>query len=141
MTKSPTRRRVILESPYRGFDRDDRLDNIDYARTCLRDSINRGEAPIASHLLYTQQGVLDDNNPNERNLGIECGLAWLPVSSLSVFYTDRGWSSGMLYALHNHNLKSNYPFRLRSLSGRHSVKLPATLDEDIEDLLRNYIED
>jgi hypothetical protein len=37
----------------------------------------RGEAPIASHLLYTQPGVLNDGVPAERAHGIEAGLAWL----------------------------------------------------------------
>ena len=46
--------RVILESPYAG----DIERNIDYARKCLRHSLLLGESPIASHLLYTQIGVL-----------------------------------------------------------------------------------
>lgn len=45
---------VLLESPYAG----DTERNVDYGRRCLRDSIMRGEAPMASHLLYTQPGVL-----------------------------------------------------------------------------------
>ena len=49
-------RRVILESPYAG----DIERNVAYARAAMRDSLLRGEAPIASHLLYTQPGVLDD---------------------------------------------------------------------------------
>ena len=65
-----TMKRVILESPYAG----DIQRNIKYARECLKDSIKRGEAPIASHLLYTQ--VLDDNIPEERQHGIDAGLAW-----------------------------------------------------------------
>lgn len=49
--------KVILESPYAGeIDR-----NIRYARACVRDSLLRGESPIASHLLYTQSGILDDD--------------------------------------------------------------------------------
>ena len=47
---------VILESPFAG----DVKRNTAYARAALRDSLLRGEAPIASHLLYTQDGVLDD---------------------------------------------------------------------------------
>lgn len=86
---------VILESPYAGdVDR-----NIKYARACLRDSLKRGEAPIASHLLYTQEGVLDDHLPEERELGISAGLAWKDVAELHVFYIDHGYSSGMKAAL------------------------------------------
>jgi hypothetical protein len=82
---------VILESPYAGeVDR-----NVAYARRALADSLRRGEAPIASHLLYTQPGVLDDTVPEERALGIAAGLAWRAVADLSVFYVDLGWSRGM----------------------------------------------
>ena len=48
---------VIIESPFAG----DVDKNIEYARKCVRDSLNRGEAPSASHLLYTQPGILDDD--------------------------------------------------------------------------------
>ena len=41
-------RRVILESPYAG----NVEENVAYARAAVRDSLLRGEAPIASHLLY-----------------------------------------------------------------------------------------
>lgn len=85
---------VILESPYAG----DVKKNIAYARMCLRDSLYRGEAPIASHLLYTQEGVLDDNIPEERQMGIDAGLSWKEVAHKHVFYIDYGYSKGMLYA-------------------------------------------
>jgi hypothetical protein len=84
-------RLVILESPYAG----DIAANVSYARACLRDSLLRGEAPLASHLLYTQDGVLSDHIIEERRLGIAAGLAWLPSAAASVVYTDRGISSGM----------------------------------------------
>lgn len=40
---------MILESPFVGNIKE----NIHYARMSLRDSLLRGEAPIASHLFYT----------------------------------------------------------------------------------------
>ncbi len=86
-----TMKRVILESPYAGnVER-----NIEYARAALHDSLMRGEAPIASHLLYTQDGVLDDTVPNERQQGIDAGHAWLEMAELVVFYVDLGMSKGM----------------------------------------------
>ena len=85
--------KVILESPYAG----DVERNIEYARRCLKDSLERGESPIASHLLHTQ--VLDDNVVEEREIGIEAGLAWLDVADLHAFYLDYGWSRGMISAL------------------------------------------
>ena len=84
-------RLVIVESPYAG----DVEANIKYARACVRDSILRGEAPTASHLLYTQQGILDDDCFVERKQGIEAGLAWLQAADASAVYTDRGISEGM----------------------------------------------
>ena len=69
-------KRVILESPYAAATSEIVERNIDYAREALRDSLLRGEAPIASHLLYTQRGVLNDRIPEERALGILAGLSW-----------------------------------------------------------------
>jgi len=88
-------RRVILESPYAG----DVEGNVTYARRALRDCLLRGEAPIASHLLYTQPGVLDDDIPPERNLGIDAGLAWGSDAEATVVYIDRGISRGMEYGI------------------------------------------
>ena len=86
---------VILESPYAG----DIDKNVEYARACVRDSLSRGEAPIASHLLYTQPGILQDENPTERQWGIDAGLAWSHVSDKTVVYTDHGISNGMRYGI------------------------------------------
>ncbi len=87
-------KRVILESPYAG----EITRNVKYARECVRDSLSRGEAPIASHLLYTQEGILRDEIPEERQLGIDAGLAWKQVAEKHVFYIDYGYTSGMEYA-------------------------------------------
>lgn len=84
-------KRVVIESPYAGnVER-----NLTYARWCMADSLKRGEAPIASHLLYTQAGILDDNKPEERKLGIEAGFAWNTQADLVAVYGDYGVSSGM----------------------------------------------
>lgn len=69
--------------------------NIAYARAVVADCIRRGESPIASHLLLTQPGVLDDDLPDERERGIEAGLAWYGVADACVVYGDYGVSSGM----------------------------------------------
>ena len=53
---------------------DNRGANIDYARACVADCLRRGDSAIASHLLYTQPGVLRDDVPGERELGIAAGL-------------------------------------------------------------------
>jgi hypothetical protein len=84
-------RLVIVESPYAG----DVKRNTEYARACLKDSLTRGEAPFASHLLYTQPGVLDDTEPRERLLGIRAGLEWGTVAAATVLYVDLGVTRGM----------------------------------------------
>ncbi len=84
-------RLVILESPYAG----DIATNTAYARECLADSLKRGEAPLASHLLYTQPGVLDDTVPAERRKGINAGHAWMKHADAVVVYGDLGISDGM----------------------------------------------
>lgn len=84
-------RLVLLESPYAGeIER-----NLRYARACMRDCLLRGEAPLASHLLYTQPGVLDDGVLAERSLGMEAGFAWGATADATVVYTDLGTSNGM----------------------------------------------
>ena len=103
-------RLVILGSPYAG----DVAANVEYARRCVRDSLSRGEAPIASHLLYTQSGILDDNDPVERAQGIEAGLAWRTVAEASVVYTDRGISPGMRYGI-DAALRAGRPIEFRKL--------------------------
>jgi hypothetical protein len=84
-------RLVIVESPYAG----DVEENVKYGRACVRDSLLRWEAPIASHLLYTQPGIFDDAVLEERQRGVAAGLAWCRVADACVVYTDRGISAGM----------------------------------------------
>ncbi len=92
-------RLVILESPYAAPTQEGIDANVEYARACVRDSLARGEAPIASHLLYTQPGVLRDEIQHERQWGIDAGLAWRDVSDGTVVYDDRGISRGMEYGI------------------------------------------
>lgn len=88
-------RRVIVESPYAG----DTERNVAYARAAVRDCLRRSEAPIASHLLFTQPGILDDSKPEQRTLGIRAGLEWVSVAQAMVVYTDHGISEGMARAI------------------------------------------
>lgn len=84
--------RVVIESPYQG----DIPRNLTYARRALKDSLNRGEFPLAGHLLYTQ--VLDDSVITERETGIRAHMTWLEVADAVIFYTDYGMSPGMTRA-------------------------------------------
>lgn len=82
---------TIIESPYAG----DVERNVVYARAAMRDSLERGEVPFASHLLYTQPGVLNDLVPAERTLGIEAGFEVARRADLTAVYMDLGISRGM----------------------------------------------
>lgn len=86
---------VLIESPLaaktpEGVERNQR-----YARAAMRDSVLKGEAPFASHLLYAQDGILDDLIHEERELGIAAGLAWGAKAEMTVVYADLGISNGM----------------------------------------------
>src|SRR5919201_1212221 len=86
---------VIVESPYQG----DTERNFRYARAALRDCFERGEAGFASHLLYTQPGVLRDDLPEERERGIRAGLEIAQRADASVVYADLGITDGMRHGI------------------------------------------
>ena len=111
LSKSKELKRVILESPYAG---EHTGRNIKYARECVKDSLLRNESPIASHLLYTQEGILDDNITTERDLRINAGLAWASVADLQVFYCDYGFSTGMEKAL-KYAKENDISYEIRNL--------------------------
>jgi hypothetical protein len=92
---NPMKRRVIIESPYRGTTPEETARNIAYAKRCVLDSLSRNESPIASHLLFPQDGILLDADPEQRKLGIDAGHAWIPVCHFVALYTDHGISPGM----------------------------------------------
>ncbi len=103
---------VIVESPFAG----DVKKNIRYARAAMRDCLLRGEAPYASHLLYTQEGVLNDDVPEEREHGIQAGFAWRQAAQATVVYQDLGISRGMQYGI-DHAKEQGSEIEYRSLPG------------------------
>ena len=103
---------VLIESPYAG----DVARNERYARACLADSLARGEAPFASHLLYTQPGVLDDTDPAERRQGIQAGLAWGARATLTAVYDDLGVTEGMRQGIERAEAEGR-PVEVRQLAG------------------------
>lgn len=99
---------VMMESPYSGKDLpllylldkpfyQRRKVLISYARACLLDCIERGETPIATHLLYTQ--VLNDDNNELRASGLTLHSNLMSVIDKVVIYEDFGISSGMQKAV------------------------------------------
>lgn len=88
-------RRVIVESPFAGPTPALIARNIRYVRAAMRDCLLRKEAPFASHALYTLPGVLRDEVPEDRKLGMEAGWRWIALADATVVYTDLGMSKGM----------------------------------------------
>lgn len=99
--------RVIVESPFAGG-----FANVKYARECVRDCLNRGESPFASHLLYTQKGLLDDSIPTERKKGIDAAIGWLEVADCVAVYMDLDITPGMVVGIIR-AVKAGKPIRLR----------------------------
>lgn len=64
---------VYIASPLSG----DVAKNLDFARQACRYAIAQGATPFAPHLLYPQ--MLDDNDPGERQLGIDMGNQMLEL--------------------------------------------------------------
>lgn len=122
---------VIVESPYAGTgataeERSNNMElNLRYLRACLRDCLLRGESPFASHGLYTQPGVLDDNDRKERIRGIEAGFEWRAVADLTVVYTDLGISAGMNYGITDASAKCK-PIEYRKLGSNWASDAQAT---------------
>lgn len=91
------KRFVVLESPFAAPTAEEINANLAYARAACHDALVRfGEVPFASHIKYTQDGILDDTIAWERGLGIAAGLAEGMLAEKTVVYIDRGFSSGML---------------------------------------------
>jgi hypothetical protein len=84
-------KRVIIESPFAGNSKRNKT----YARACLQDSIMRGESPLAFHMLYTQKGVLNDDDPTQRKLGMDAAFDWYECAHAVIVYEDLGVSNGM----------------------------------------------
>jgi hypothetical protein len=103
----------ILETPYAG----DVNANVHFAQCCMNDMLLRDEAPYASHLLYTQENVLDDTKPDERERGIYAGFAWKHMEGVvTVFYDNYGMSRGMTLAL-DYCKENELPYEIRTLKG------------------------
>ena len=105
-------RRVVIESPYAG----NTAEYVAYARACMRDSLARGEAPLASHLLYPQPGILRDELRAERQQGVMAGLIWAQAAEATVVYIDKGISNGMRQGIEDAG-RAKRPVEYRRLNG------------------------
>jgi hypothetical protein len=106
---SPDQRLAVIESPYSADSIVAFARNVRYARAAVLDAIQLGYAPLASHLLYTQEGILSEATPEERARGIACGHVPYRYSAklfdmatdsdhrmVCLVYPDLGITAGML---------------------------------------------
>jgi hypothetical protein len=113
--------RVIIESPYAASPKATVPEHVHYACCAMRHSIDQGEAPFASHLLYPN--VLDDSVPLERARGIQAGYEWMQAADIVAFYIDFSWSLGMVKALKVARILQR-KIEIRSLEGRTTTPPP-----------------
>lgn len=119
-------KRVIIESPFR--DSPERA--LTFARAVALACVHKGESAWGSHMIWPQ---FLPETPEERALGIEAGHAWGEVADIHAFYTDLGWSGGMISALSLCLLKGWY-FELRTLRPM-PVALPIEGDFTYDDMM------
>ena len=101
---------IILESPYSG----EVQRNLTYARRAMRHSLEENEVPIAFHLIYTQEGILDDTQPEQREWGIRASQEWYFKAAMVVAYTDYGITPGMKRGI-EHALQHEVPIIYRQI--------------------------
>jgi len=92
---------VFICSPYAG----DVTRNTRNARRYCLFAMEQGVAPFAPHLFYPQ--LLDDNDKEQRELGISLGLAWLRKCD-ALWYFGEKVTDGMgreIQAAKRHGLK------------------------------------
>ncbi len=103
---------IIVESPYSGETHEQVEKHITYARRCMKHIISQGGCPFASHLLYTQKGILNDSKEAERKKGIQCGYAWGSQAVGVAFFMDYGMSTGMVAALEHYTWIREYYIKI-----------------------------
>lgn len=98
-------KRVFICSRYAG----DVKKNVETAKRLCRKATGEGLAPFAPHLLYTL--FLNDDEPEEKLLGLECGKAFLDKCDELWFYIGDGVSANMRHE-RDHALNLGIPVRI-----------------------------
>lgn len=101
VTKQP-KRNVILITPFMAEDPALAEKMKRYAKRATKDSLNKNEAPLASHLFY--YSVLNEKDPIERDIGLQAQLSWIRVADLVAVYVDFSITPAMKVAINNAKL-------------------------------------
>ena len=89
----------------------------------MLDSIDKGEAPFAAHLLYPQ--ILTEETVDDQNVGIKLGLQWGEKAAKTIVYQDLGITSEMNYGIRN-AFRHGRPIEYRNI--------PNAIDHNIDSL-------
>ena len=95
---------VLVETPWRGM-RETKFPlgggpkAQHYLRQAMRDALSLNEVPLASHALYAWTRVLWDEDPEQREEGINAALRLIELCDYVAAYVDFGISKGMAKAI------------------------------------------
>ena len=96
-SEKPGRRKfmplVYICSRYAADEKRTVSDNEEAAVRYSRFAIEQGCIPLASHLLYPR--ILDDEDPEQRRLGLFFGMVWLDIAQEIWIFSDGTLSKGM----------------------------------------------
>lgn len=92
VTKS-ARMTALLVTPFMAEDPSNASKMNRYAVRATKDSLNKNEAPLASHLFFSE--VLNVKNPIERDIGLQSQLMWMRGAKVVVVYMDFGVTPAM----------------------------------------------
>lgn len=88
---------VAIISPYRGSCPEHQAYNLAYAKAAARDSFDRGEAPVAIHLVLGDANEVE--NPELRSQALEASATILHRVDRLAIYIDLGYSEGMIFEI------------------------------------------
>lgn len=110
---SPKMKLIVVESAFASNDQYTQPENVTFARRVCRYIALQGHAPFASHLLYTQADILDDDVSEEREHGIAAGLAWAEhADEIWVCLRSGELASRGVRAAIEHHTYNGYSFRV-----------------------------
>lgn len=86
---------VIVECRSRARTDHERHENVTYMQRCLKDSLMRGESPVALEYLYTQPNVLDNERSADRALANRAIMRFYSIANIVAVYEDREFDANM----------------------------------------------
>ena len=93
-SRSANGRTVFVCSPYRADTAIERQAHLDIAVRICRRVLRWGDIPLAPHLLYPAYGLLNDDDPAERERGLAINRRWIEQCDVLVYYAPK-ITSGM----------------------------------------------